>query len=212
MVISRLTLQLFSGLLAVIPAAIGLRAISSNKTLAGVFIAFLLVGISTDISMWFIVTHGDIALATRIFQVYSLVEALTFFWMVHVLTDVPTVKNISRFSALVSPIFWGGCVFVLPWIIAGNRGSAVFDSSYEIVVAFLTGFSLLSLSEKNEKLTQHYQFWLLLALFFYCFGTFFVMIFIKTILSQQIWFINNIVNVITYGLYGIGLWKLKENK
>jgi hypothetical protein len=209
MEISRLTLQVLSGLLALIPIAIGLKALSVDRVLAGVLVIFLSIGILTDVSMGVLVNSGNISLATKVFQLYSLFEALIFLWCTHRLTDVQQQKKAARYVACFIPFFWASCMFVLPFILKGfNYGSAIFDSTYEIILAFLTGFAILHYTEKNDRLLDLPQFWILFGIFFYCFGTFFIMIFVKTFLSQRIWFINNVVNVLTYGIYAVGLYRL----
>lgn len=210
--ISRLTLQWLSGLLVIVPIAIGLRALRFNRTTAGFFVAFLSIGVITELSMYLLVMARNIPAATTVFQCYSLLEALAFLWIVHRLTYVLPFKRAIPVIACIIPFIWIVCMFGVPRWAGFNYGSAIFDSTYEILVAFLAGSSLLRLAERPESLSGQAAFWLLFALFFYCFGTFFVMIFLKTPLAEGIWFLNNTVNVLTYGLYSVGLWKLASAK
>lgn len=209
--ISGLTLRLLSGLLALIPIAIGLRALRFDKTLAGVFVAFLSIGIIAEWWMYLVILAGNIPAATIVFQCYSLFEALTFLWIVYRLTYITVLKRIIPIIACAIPVIWVVCMFGVPRWMGFNYGSAIFDSTYEILVAFLAGFSLLRLAEHAEPLFGQARFWLLFALFFYCFGTFFVMIFLKTPLAEGLWILNNIVNVTTYGFYSIGLLRLSTS-
>jgi hypothetical protein len=202
-----------SGMLALVPIAIGLKALSSNRRFVGVFIFFLFVGIVTDVSMGAIVNAGNIFLATKVFQVYSLFEAFVFLWCILYLTALDWIRKAVRYVAVAVPIFWIFCMFLLPFFFEGFvQGSAVFDSCYEIIVAILCGIAILKLTEQNESVLRLPEFWLLFGIFFYCFGTFLIMIFLKTFLSQRIWFINNIVNVSSYGLYSIGLYNLLRSE
>jgi hypothetical protein len=204
-------LQVLSGLLAFVPIALGLKALSKNRMFAGAFISFLLVGIATDITMGAIVNAGNILLATKVFQIYSLFEASIFLWCIFKLTVFVPIRKAVRYATVVIPLFWIFCMFFLPLLMKGfNQGSAIFDSCYEVIVAFLAGFAILNLTEENERIFELPEFWILFGVFFYCFGTFFIMIFLKTFLSQKIWFINNIINVISYGIYAVGFYKLSQ--
>lgn len=212
MEIPRITWQLFSGLLALIPIAMALRAFPKDKLLVGTIVAFLSIGVMTDCMMWVVVRSGDIHIATRVFQFYSLFEAFFFLGCLLRLSVNSTVRRIARLAMFIVPWLWLGLMVIAPLLQPQfNQGSAIFDFIYEASVSFLSGFALLALAEKNERMMDLPECWILLAIFIYCFGTFFIMAFLKSFLSQRIWFINNIVNVISYALYAIGFYRLIAN-
>ncbi|MCH6235121.1 hypothetical protein [Cognataquiflexum rubidum] len=83
----------------------------------------------------------------------------------------------------------------------------LFDPFYEISIAFMAGFVLLQMVEKEDSVSDKPMFWIFLGIFFYCFSTFFIATFLNTDLSEKLWFLHNIFNITTYGFYTVGLWK-----
>lgn len=98
---------------------------------------------------------------------------------------------------------------VISWFLSISAGP-VFDPFYEVSVAFLAGFCLLEMVENQNEIDKEPVFWIFLGMFFYCFSTFFVMGFLNTLLSQKIWFLNNIFNIISYLFYAVGFWKINQ--
>jgi hypothetical protein len=140
-----------------------------------------------------------------------LVEACFFFWLTYNNTSLKLLKRISMSLLIVTPFFWLLLMIIRSGIMNTSPGQ-VFDPFYEVSVAFLVGFILLQIVEQDTTLSNNPIFWILLGVFFYCFCTFFIMGFLNTLLSQKIWFLNNILNIITYIFYSIGLWKVRVRR
>lgn len=145
-----------------------------------------------------------------ILNCYSLTEAMVFFWLIYHNATLKLIAKISKGLLIITPIVW-----ILGMIIrAGYMNTSpgrVFDPFYEVSVAFLIGFLLLKMVEEMTLISQLPIFWILLGIFFYCFCTFFMMGFLNTVLSQQIWFLNNIINIITYIFYSVGLMQIRNS-
>ncbi len=163
--------------------------------------------------MYTLVQIGKTTYLPLIFNIYSLIEALFFYWFVFQSTPSHSIKLISKALLIITPTYWLAFVLLFPSLFPTNdTSSQIFDTSYEISVAFLAGFVLLEMVERIDSITTRSDFWILLGMFFYCFCTFFIMGFLNTFFSQNIWFLNNIINIITYAFYSIGLWNLRKVK
>lgn len=144
-------------------------------------------------------------ISLHIFSVYSLGEALFFFWLIRYVGPTVTLKKVANYFLLAIPFFWLICQ--IPIFESGKTAHSIpFLTTYEVVVSFMAGFSLLSLAERNDKLLPLPEFWFVLGTFFYCFCTFFIMTLIGSDLSLNLWPLNNIVNILTSLLYSIGWW------
>jgi hypothetical protein len=146
-----------------------------------------------------------------ILNIYSLTESLCFSWVILQNTASSVNRMFIKTLMVLMSVWWLVFVMLLPGVYFQlGATSRVFSTVYEISSAFFAGFALLRLVEKDDDALSLPDFWFLLGIFFYCFCTFFIMGFLNTILSQEIWFLNNIFNIITYGFYSIGLWKFNK--
>jgi hypothetical protein len=178
------------------------------------FFLFLIIGLITDVTMFYliyIVRYERLDHLRSIFNFYSLIESLVFFLFTLRNIRWYWLRSINKILLILAPFFWLFFIQLYPEILfAEKTAGQAYGTIYEICAAFLSGFALLQMVEKEESLLSSFGFWILLGIFFYCFCTFFIMGFLNTILSQQIWFLNNIFNILTYGFYSIGLWKYRK--
>jgi hypothetical protein len=160
--------------------------------------------------MYSLVRVGNTTLLPLIFNIYSLVESLFFYWFVSRSTPSLPIKLIIKAFFFITPLFWLAFVLLFPSLFpTKDTSSQIFDTVYEIMIAFLAGFVLIEMVETSDSITIRPDFWILLGMFFYCFCTFFIMGFLNTFFSQDIWFLNNIINIIAYIFYSIGLWQTR---
>lgn len=201
---------LFTGLAAlpiIIPIALAWRAYATAGLTIRLFLFFLVAGLITDLVMWAMLSLHYYDLLVPVFNVYSLLESLMFFWLIQKVTVNKHIRTVARFFLVINIPLWIGSILLYPLVMSGESSRSVpFDTIYEIAVAFLSGFALLTMTETETSTSSPYL-WLLLGMFFYCFCTFFLMALLGTELSQKIWFMNNIINNITYILYSIGLYR-----
>lgn len=207
----QITLTGIAALPILVPIAINLWVFKTAGLPVRLFLFFLLAGLFTDVVMWHLIAIEKTHHLLTIFNIYSLLESVFFFWFIGQVTLSGTIKTISRVCLFIMPVFWVFYFQLYPLLISGEKSfSAIFDTAYEIAVSFLAGFALLLLAERQELVGRSPYFWLLLGVFFYCFCTFFIMGLLETFISHRIWFLNNIVNLITYTFYSIGLWKVRS--
>lgn len=192
-----------------IPLFIGLKKVSSRDKISSWFILFLVIGLATDVAMWCLLYVGGTENLLWVFNLYSLLEALFFFWFLGYTALSNSIRIISRAFLYSTLPFWLLCIFVYPLMMKGASRSAVFDTTYEVIISFLAGLALLQHVEKEESIFSKPVFWFIFGIFFYCFCTFYIMTFLQTFLSHKIWFLNNIFNIISYVFYSLGFWYLK---
>lgn len=189
-----------------VPLAIGAARFLRAGIEFRLFTLFLFVGFCTDVSMWLLLQASQTEYLRYILSLYSLVEAMFFFWFVrHHLTSKYLRRTVTILS-VVTPFIWLGLIIRL--IVNNLSPGPFFDPFYEIGTSFLAGLALLNLVEQHQSVSTSPRFWILLAIFFYCFCTFFLMSLLYSQLSHKIWFMNHVINISTYILYSVGLWKV----
>jgi len=201
-------LQIISIWGVVIPLVIGLLNFRKGEFQFRLFVFFLLAGFCTDITMYFVLVSSYSYYLGDILYCYSLIEACIFFWVCYHNASQKLLKRISLVLLISTPFLWLLLLIARSGLQNITPGQ-VFDPFYETCVAFLAGLIILQIVEQDYAIGRNPLFWILMGMFFYCFCTFFIMGFLNTLLSLKIWFLNNIINLITFVFYSIGLWKLR---
>lgn len=211
-----LPIREISTLAILIPLLINASLLKTTRINLWLFFAFLLFGLVVDLFGWFVSNNSSfenilLILAT----IYSITEALFFSYWIVLGTNFTLLKRIG-YSVIVMTFFW-----VIYLCFAGIEvGSSIsrlvlFDVFYQVAVAFIAGFALLNLIENENEISKIPSFWILTGIFFYCFSTFFIFV-IKLSIDQktanQLWPLHNVVNITTYVMYSIGLWKYRTLK
>jgi len=206
---SKLAIVGLLGLFIVIPISIGILRYRIADRVGRLFLVFVATGLLVDAVMWvltFLERHNHLLL---IFNLYSLTESFFFFWFLWATAPSNSIKEISKILLYCTPPFWIVCIFVLPLMTKEVSGGGAFATTYYIIVSFLAGFAMLQLVEKEKSVFSDSMFWFTLGIFFCSFCTFYIMTFVQTFISQQIWFLNNIFNIIIYLFYTFGFWHVK---
>ncbi len=205
---------LFSGLAALpilIPIAMAIRVYPSAGLPIRLFLFFLVAGLVTDLTMWFLIYNKSNSHLTSIFNIYSLLEALFFFWFVQRISEPGLLKTTARISLAATFPLWVATILIYPLFMSGDNSRSVpFDTMYEVTAAFLCGFALLRIAESEQGISSP-NFWLLCGIFFYCFCTFSMMILLGTVISQKIWWMNNVINIVAYLLYAVGFLNARKS-
>ncbi|HEX5172118.1 MAG TPA: hypothetical protein VFW11_23230 [Cyclobacteriaceae bacterium] len=202
------SIQIFSIVAIIAPIGIGLIKLKRAGFELRLLLAFLMIGLSTDLTMYYLVHVNRTSHLLGIFNIYSLIESLFFYWFIWRNIRSVVFEWILNVLFFVTPLFWLFFIVLFPGaLFTQATASQVFDTVYEITAAFFSGFALLKMVEREDAVLLLPNFWILLGIFFYCFCTFFIMSFLNTVLSQQIWFLNHLVNILVYIIFSIGLWK-----
>jgi len=141
-------------------------------------------------------------------RVYGLTEAIFFLWFVSN-TGQRMVWRLGMISIVIIVPLW----FILEWVIPLNWLKiehtielAYFQALYRILVSFLAGYTLLQLNEKQEEHFLVSAYWLVGGILLYNFATFFIMILQRVDLAAKVWYLHNVMNIITYIFYSVGFY------
>ena len=206
---SQLGLKIILGAFIGIPLVIGLIKFNKADRVGRLFVLFIGVGFVVDTVMLTSMYLNKTSYLLMIFNVYSLLEALFFFWFLSASATSDSIRNISKALLFLTLPFWVLLIFIFPLLIKEVSRSAAFDTTYYIIASFLSGVALLQLVENEKSVFSSSSFWFTLGIFFCSFCTFYIMTFLQTILANKIWFLNNIFNIISYAFYSLGFWYLK---
>lgn len=140
---------------------------------------------------------------------YVFFEAIFFIWFCSGFLKTSTKKLLRIIFLSIFGILHIASVVIFfsspfdpynPSILSTFTGSV-----FLIVASFLSAFALLRLAEEGIDLMVSPWFWILSGIFIYSFGTFFIDTLTSTKLMSSVWPIRNIVNIIQYGFFAIGL-------
>lgn len=205
-------IQLFSVLTHVLPIFVCFLVFNKSSHEIRLFLFFLIFGFLIDIVMFGLVKSKNYGYLEPISSLYSLVESTFFFWLIWRYVE-KKLKLFVKILYLLTLIYWIALIFLRFGFSSGEFiVSQYFDPVYEIMVSFFAGFILLQMVEKEDSVSDLPMFWIFIGIFFYCFCTFFIATFINSLLSERIWYLHNIFNIITLGFYTIGLWKYYKSQ
>lgn len=196
-----------------IPIVVGVANYKVVDRDSRLFLFFLVIGFITDATMRVMRLANQAQFGIHIYNIYSLIEALFFFWYIRQKTDSVQLRKVSNIVLYATIPFWILCHTAYKvWMEGKASPSALFDITYEILAAFLTGFVLLQLAESTQDITRSRIFWFTMGIFFYCFCTFFIMGLLQTQIVLKIWFMNNIINLISYGFFTVAFSRFRWSK
>lgn len=206
---SQVNIRGILGLSIFIPLILGIIEFKKTDKTSRLFVFFIAVGAIVDLVMWGLIFFEKTRYVLLIFNCYSLVEALFFFWFLWNTAPSDSIRKISKFLMYFTIPFWIVSILIFPQLTKEISGSAAFATTYYIITSFLAGFALLQIVENEKSAFSTSSFWFTLGIFFCSFCTFYITAFLQTFLSQQVWFINNIFNIISYIFYSLGFWCIK---
>jgi hypothetical protein len=198
-----------------IPLILAAKKLKTGDLRFRLFFLFLLFGAGVDGFGWFTFWIGGDFTIHSIFQfLYLLFEAMFFIWLC---TGFLKWNN----ARLIRKVFYG--IILVMFLIRGwisffteidpyepHVFISIVDSVFLIMASFLSAFALLQMAEEKEDLLNFSWFWILSGIFFYSFGTFFIDMFSHVDFVGEIWRIRNVVNVIQYGFFVVGLFKMNN--
>ena len=206
---SQLGLKIILGAFIGVPLVIGLTKFNKADRVGRLFVLFIGAGSVVDTVMLTSIYFDKTRYLLLIFNVYSLLEALFFFWFVWATALSDFIRNIAKALLYLTLPLWILFIFIFPLLVKEISRSAAFDTTYYIITSFLAGFALLQLVENEKSVFTSSSFWFTLGIFFCSFCTFDIMTFLQTILANKSWFLNNVFNIISYAFYSLGFWYLK---
>jgi hypothetical protein len=163
------------------------------------FLVFLFFGFLIDLTGWYMYIT-DNAQGNWIFRyTYGLVEPLFYFWWIGYFSTSSVVVRATRIFMILSFLFWVLIIFYQP----------AFSSYYiftEVCLAFFAGFLVLEIVEGKKEKSLPLSFWIAFGIFFYNLCTFFVKGLININIAGELWFIQNVVNIITNLIFALGFW------
>jgi len=182
------------------------------------FFLFLLFGAGIDAFGWIInMTTEDFRVHSFFQMVYLFYEMIFFVWLCTGFLKTINQVKIKRVLCLIFFVFF---LIRLSILIFGDYNPYerilvlyVFDAVCLVTISFLSAFALLHLAEEmGDSLMSFPWFWILSGIFFYSFGTFFIDLLASTNIVGAVWRLRNVVNVIQYGFFVVGLLRMRNDQ
>lgn len=199
---TRYELSIISTYACLLPIIAGIKVFKKAGIEFRLLFFLLVYGFVTDFFVGYLYKSGDINLSRFFFNVYSPIEAVFISLFFLKVGYSKIIRQIASYGIFIWPLVW---LFLdmdfktFKWVDTPYNG--IFVSAYEIVLASLSAACILHLTTTNESLFKLPLFWFLLGIFIYCFCTFFVNALVQTNVMNDIWFLHNIINIITYLIY-----------
>ncbi|WPR77682.1 hypothetical protein [Algoriphagus sp. NG3] len=181
------------------------------------FFLFLLFGAIVDGYGWFVYSTDRNPVPHGILQYcYLFFEAIFFVWLCTGFLHYSKSKLLRRiFCVLLSStfVFKGWVLYTSNWNPSLASGTnSVLDGVFLISISFLSAFALLHMAERELDLLSFPWFWILSGIFFYCFGSFFIDLIVRSGLIANLWKLRNFVNIIQYGFFIMGIVRLRPKR
>lgn len=197
MVNYKIAVSIFSTLSILVPITASLVRIKTADLKYRLFLVFLIYGFLTDMLDWYL--HGQLSMVSYVFFiVFPLVEAVFYLWLLKALNISATLSKISKWLMWLMPVLW---IFSFGSFDMKENNGGIFNASYEILIAFLSGYGILKMTETENDIIRQKDFWLVIGIFIYCFCAFFVSSFLDTEILNKVWFLHNAINVFVYGVF-----------
>jgi len=195
-------LQIASTLSVLLPLSFAVCVFKRMANTTQVFFVLLLIGLSTDLAGWYFYLSKNASLNIVVRHGYNLIEPTIVFWILYKLSPFRIIKLIFPWAWLALFFFWGLSI--------AYKVFELYKITTEIVIAFTSCFCLLHLVEHTSPASRQLNFWILLGFFFYNFSTFFFMGFLSSQIGFNLWYLHNIINIITNIIFEIGFWRIRE--
>jgi hypothetical protein len=169
---------------------------------------FLAVGFTTDLINLYSVNFN--IERQFVWDLYSIFECSMLCWIIRYRHNELTIKAYAITLLFISVPLWAACQYVYGnsflLAILAITPLSLFIIIYQAFLIFHSAKEILWLCENENKIHLSPLFWILTGIFFYALGTFFIMGFLLNPVLQNIYYINNIVNIISHFLFLIGLY------
>ncbi len=182
-----------------IPVITGLWNYRRQGVNSKYFIYFLLAGFIADQLHPPIV--GDFA-RVWVFNLYVLFEVVFLIWFIRRISKNIEAEKFYRAGIYIMIGFWLAAHFIFRKEIHGF--SSIFSSATAIIISCIAAYELLRITQREENLAALPEFWFLTGIFFYFFCANFLFGFLQSEILTKIWFLHNIINIITYLIYTKG--------
>jgi hypothetical protein len=176
-----------------------------NKYLK-IFFYFLVYSLLNDLLGWVLNVKNNI-IAINIYNLYLLIESVVLLWFISKTSKSLILRRYSfKLLIILAPL----------WLIFDNvlYGFPVYSTLYDIVylilLSLICGFSCITIIESEMNTIEWSYLWILIGIFLYAFGTFFISSIFEKELRLNIWFIQNVLNMVTYLLFAKGFITMRK--
>jgi len=205
------SIQEISSFSILVPLAIAGTKLRTGDLKLRLFFLFLLFGAVVDgigfasykaNEIWKI--HG------YLLAFYLVYEAFFFLWIASFNFELGIRTRIRNSIGVVFIL-----LFLTKFYFDFFEGNILYSSIIQmfilIVISFILGFSLLRMAEQRDDILSYPWFWILAGIFLYSFGTFFIDALLYSQIIDRIWYTRNIINIIQYGFFVVGLLLLPRS-
>lgn len=173
------------------------------------FIFVLLLAFTVDFLMGF--TSISKRISYTLYDFYGIFETVVFFTYLE-------YKSYYQKQKLINRSIRTGLIIL--WLVLHRESwmafryftdiNPIYDGIYQVIAAFMSGYGLLLMIEKEKNIFQLSGFYILLAITYNCFANFFLSLFANNPTVKKLWFIFNFDNLICYILVIIAFTKIKK--
>jgi len=134
------------------------------------------------------------------YNIYAFTETMFMLWFLEKCSN-KWLSDIIKVLFIIMFLLWFAYYFVFVFQIFELNYNDLFDSISAIIISSISAVCLLEMTKRSERITILPAFWFLSGIFFYFFCANFIFGFLQTDFVKQIWFIHNIINILTYFIF-----------
>lgn len=192
-------IEFISNYAILIPIAIGLFYISKIQGYTRTFLFFLIYGFLSDTFDYY---YQDQFIKNVVFAIYTLIEVLFCLLFLRNISINPLERKAINFVVLLTFFFWLICNLILTQLKRSTHvHSVLFDIVSSLLISIISSYTVVNIAERQDNLIANSSFWFSISIFFYFFCSIFIFNFIHEDFINKIWWIHNIINILTYLIY-----------
>ncbi len=198
-------LQVISTLSVLLPIVLGSVHFKGIDYIFKGFVLFLMAGFVVDMAGGIFALTGFTEGNYVSKYVYNIFEPLFLCWILGKISSNSRLKFLLKIAWIIIIPLW--LISVFP-----NDFFSIYKTTTQIFIAFASSFCILEFVEEDSRITDKLGFWVLIGIFFYNFCTFFFMSFLNSTLGLNLWYLHNVINVVTNLIYFLGFYFYSSSK
>ena len=192
-------LPIISTFSAMIPILAGVWGKFYRQWPYRLFLIFLLLGFLIDLGGWYMYVSQNSGGNWVLRYTYTLTEPLFYLWFLGYFTHSLIMSKMTKIFMGISFLYW-------LVVLAHHPAFSGYYIFYGVSLAFFSGFLVLEIVERNKEERFPLTFWLTFGIFFYNLSTFFIKGLLNSQIAVQLWFLQNLVNIVTNVIFAMGFW------
>ncbi len=192
----KLIINYITTFLILLPISWGFKKLRPASFAERSVLFFLIIGFVVDVTgMFYKILRTDLVIWYAGFESVFFLVFLRHYFKDHSVRLVLTILSVAF-----------GLLWYISFFVFTNEASAFaysrqfFDMLYTLLASCFSGFLLLKMIEEADVFLKP-VFWMVMAIFVYCFCSFFISAFIRDEIVEKIWYVHNLISIVALVIF-----------